>query len=238
MLILLVASGGVLKLAGAIISILFLLLFLFTYKNDLRKLYIENETLKEKQRNNPIKILYLRNFSHDGLKMNNTFSTFFLNFKVTAKGGSYETDLSLKLGKIGHFISIGLPSQEGDIGADREIIDDENWKETVLLRMKTASMIIFRPGLSQGVLWEFEQIVKAGYLHKTIFCMYNKEDKKKTYKNFAFAAADLLSLPKFSYWNNFIYFTTDNQSKKASYIEEMPVYSSLVRQSALVNGST
>jgi hypothetical protein len=170
-----------------------------------------NESLLAKQRGNETKILYLRNFQRDGTvayteRTRTLFGTFYFQYETI----NFETSLSSALSEIGHFIAVGQPSQKKDIGADRISFLDEEWKKYVLDLMQTASMIILRPSLTKGLLWELEQLVLNNHLHKVVICTLNKDDGKAIYNDFRKAVASIIKLPRFSYFRNYLFFDREN----------------------------
>jgi hypothetical protein len=51
--------------------------------------------------------------------------------------------------------------------------------------MKKASLIIMRPYDSEGVMWEFEQIIKHGYLAKTfLYVKWSSEENNISHMHF------------------------------------------------------
>lgn len=61
-------------------------------------------------------------------------------------------------------------------GAERFYITDEHWKEAVENMMKQSKLIILRIGQTDGTLWELHKLIEWGYLNKTIFVVYTKDD--------------------------------------------------------------
>jgi hypothetical protein len=143
-----------------------------------------------------------------------------------------ETNLSELVGKAGHFVALGRQSEANIIGADRFEITDDKWKESIIKLMEETYMIIFRPGTSEGLLWEFNTIVSKNLLHKTIVCMYNVEDGRSEYNNFR-NAVKCIDLPKFSYFSNYVFFDAKNKPHKNSDFEQIPIYKNLINENKL-----
>lgn len=61
-------------------------------------------------------------------------------------------------------------------GAERFYITDDHWKEAVEDMMKRSKMIILRIGQTDGTLWELHKLIELGYINKTIFVVYSRED--------------------------------------------------------------
>jgi hypothetical protein len=157
--------------------------------------YLINENFKEKKRkqhnkrvnfNSDIRpiILYLRAFSKDGLKTMNIPLPFgYSSQQFPIK--SFEMKLDKQIQKIGKFYAIGHPlKNDTDIGAVRESFTNEEWKNAVLQKMKEAIIIIFRPSISEGTIWEFEQIIKYDYLKKTIIAISEDNIEYDHFKEF------------------------------------------------------
>jgi hypothetical protein len=122
-------------------------------------------------------VLYLRPFSADGIK--ETRISFRWGFTATTPIDSVEMKLDKHLKEIGPFYAIGNPDNPGtEIGAVRENFTNKEWQAAVLERMKEASMIIFRPSSSPGILWEFDQLLQNNYLLKTIIAVRKEEESE------------------------------------------------------------
>ena len=61
-------------------------------------------------------------------------------------------------------------------GAERFYITDDHWKDAVEDMMKRSKMIILRIGQTDGTLWELHKLIELGYINKTIFVVYSRED--------------------------------------------------------------
>jgi hypothetical protein len=122
-------------------------------------------------------VLFLRSFDKDGeapLSIMDAVS------KDSKKIITYE-DIAIGYAEmIGPVIAIASPYRavKDILGAAKGHFED--WQSTILKYMETASLIIMRPYDSEGILWEFEQLVKLNYLHKTILYIYfgGKENRK------------------------------------------------------------
>lgn len=126
-------------------------------------------------------VLYLRAFDKDGIK--ETQVPLRWGFNVTSPIDSFEMKLDGKIQSIGQFYAVNDPGKaESEIGAIRERFQEPEWQEGVLKLMNKARLIIYRPATSRGTLWEFDQIVNYGYLHKTIIAV--SKDDLLDYKNF------------------------------------------------------
>src|SRR4051812_25572503 len=100
------------KLYTILISFIVAGIFKYFQSRKLTISRIANEKLLAFQRNNETKVLYLRDFVTDGLKYKTTATQY---STIQYVDTNFETTLSLKVGRLGHFISIGYPSYVGDI---------------------------------------------------------------------------------------------------------------------------
>jgi len=66
-------------------------------------------------------------------------------------------------------IALGRPGEA--IGVGRILTDETDWKTAAAELMLDASLIICIPSAHPGSAWEFEQLIRNGYLRKTVFLM-------------------------------------------------------------------
>ena len=77
---------------------------------------------------------------------------------------------------IGPLVAIGRPEDPfPPIGASRKYVRGASWQELVVSLMHTASLIVVGVSESEGVVWEIEQLVKQGYLGKSVFIIPPEE---------------------------------------------------------------
>ncbi len=184
-----------------------------------------NNKLIAKQRDNTTLILYLRDFSVDGLR---TATVKVGDFKSTFTDTNFETELSITAGQIGHFIAVGISSKTGDIGADRYTIEDEQWKDRITELMEKCSMILIRPSLSVGLIWELEQLVKNDYLRKAVICYHRRQDGWNNYKLFRDVTEHLIKFPKFLFASKFMCIDENKNVTRYSLLEETPIFRELL----------
>ena len=84
--------------------------------------------------------------------------------------------LSEAVSFIGPLIALGEPEEL--LGAGRIKTTEEEWKEDIILMMEYAELIVVIPTERKGILWEIEQIIKHGYLDKTVWIMPQKQKYK------------------------------------------------------------
>ena len=106
-------------------------------------------------------IVYLRPFTKDESLAGQVF-TAVLTSKVLSGFASEEEQLAEAVAPIGPLLAIGQPGERlPKPGAIRAYATDAEWKDVVIHWLTVARLIILRPGTSQGVWWEMEQVVRA-----------------------------------------------------------------------------
>lgn len=78
-----------------------------------------------------------------------------------------EEELTRSLAQYGPLIGLGKPNETS--GATRFEVEEGAWKESVLSYMHEAQLIFMVPAYHEGTKWEMAQILKHGYMKKTIF---------------------------------------------------------------------
>lgn len=126
-------------------------------------------------------ILYLRNFSLDGCKINLPEADFpNVKFKLNLPSLeardinlNIENNLRRKIFPLGLLISIG-DTNPADIGINRVKVSDAQWQTYVRKYMEQCQMIVLRTAsaLTPGVDWEMD-IILANYLSKCLFFVEN-----------------------------------------------------------------
>jgi hypothetical protein len=106
-------------------------------------------------------VLYLRPFQADSeqliSRVLSAFRRFYAGFYAPPSG---EEKLASQFESIGPMIAIGKPGERlATLGAARLYVSDAEWQQTVERLTTDAVLVIIRAGLSQGLLWEIEQIV-------------------------------------------------------------------------------
>jgi hypothetical protein len=96
-------------------------------------------------------VLYLRSFRTDASS----------SAKVLASGLSTEEEqLADALRPFGQLIAIGKPGEPLPLpGAARMYASDAEWKDILLDRMQSASLVVIRASTRRGLLWEVEQAI-------------------------------------------------------------------------------
>jgi hypothetical protein len=193
-------------------------------KGTLERESKNNQAALELQKDNEIKILYLRYFIND---VTRSYTRSFGKWEFLFENTNFENEIAKSVNKIGHFIAVGPPLEDNPIGADKISIPDENWKEKILEVMARCSMIIFRPSFTSSLVWEFEQIIQNDYLSKTIICTQKIEDSDYDY--FRKMSKNLVSikLPRLNMLKSYLCFDTNNKPHFYFELADIPLYRSL-----------
>ena len=152
----------------------------FIIQRDIKK--NSSEYRSSEELDNKVFALYLRAFDDDLIKYNNTPNVI---FPFGIPRFSVETTIIRELGKNISLVKVVDQSQEQKIGASGISLDND-WKEHVLDLMEKAQIILLKPAMSEGLIWEFDQIVAQNYLHKTILVLsygnYDEPEIRELYK--------------------------------------------------------
>jgi hypothetical protein len=108
-------------------------------------------------------ILYLRSFQDDASGLRRSFfRTLALWFNpMMALRSSHEEQLAAMLRKAGPVVAIGDPQEEvPELGAFRLYVSHNDWQQTVLDLMNRSQLVVWRPGHTEGVWWELENLIR------------------------------------------------------------------------------
>ena len=102
-------------------------------------------------------VIYLRSFHEDGTRSPDP--TWLVGFTFITKP-TYEEQISGYFRKIGPFITLsGSGYGPPEVGAARLMTKEENWRQTFDDLIRRCSLIVFRAGDSESLLWELNQLV-------------------------------------------------------------------------------
>lgn len=129
-------------------------------------------------------VLYLRSFRTDASS----------SAKVLASGLTTEEEqLADALRPFGQLIAIGKPGEPLPLpGAARMYASDAEWKDIVLDRMQSASLVVIRASTRRGLLWEVEQAIHLLPPQNVVFFILNMT--MKGYQQFAARVHEDLAL--------------------------------------------
>jgi hypothetical protein len=117
-------------------------------------------------------ILYLRSFEDDRLSLPTVWSARrpFLELFRLRGSEPFEEAVAWELEPYGPVVAVGRPGRSlASLGAAREYLPQERWRDEVAERMATAHAIVITLGDTEGLAWELGQIITAQHLSKTIF---------------------------------------------------------------------
>jgi hypothetical protein len=116
--------------------------------------------------------LYLRSFDDDGLPLPTIASARRPLFELFSVRGAdpFEESVAWELNSYGPVVAVGRPGRSlVTLGAAREHLPDETWRDEVAARMEDAGIIAVATGETDGLAWELGQVVSGGHLAKTFF---------------------------------------------------------------------
>lgn len=116
--------------------------------------------------------LYLRSFDDDSVPLPAIASARRPLFELFSLRGTdpFEESVAWELNSYGPVVAVGRPGRSlASLGAAREHLSDETWREQVASRMDEAGIIAIATGQTDGLAWELGQVVSGGHLSKTIF---------------------------------------------------------------------
>jgi hypothetical protein len=116
--------------------------------------------------------LWLRSFDDDSLPLPSIASARRPLFELFSLRGAdpFEESVAWELNTYGPVVAVGRPGRSlASLGAAREHLSDETWRDQVTARMGEAGIVAVATGETDGLAWELGQIVAGGHLSKTFF---------------------------------------------------------------------
>ena len=116
--------------------------------------------------------LYLRSFDDDSVPLPAIASARRPLFELFSLRGTdpFEESVAWELNCYGPVVAVGRPGRSlASLGAAREHLADETWRDQVASRMDEAGIIAIATGQTDGLAWELGQVVTGGHLSKTVF---------------------------------------------------------------------
>lgn len=128
-------------------------------------------------------VVYLRPFAHDE-SMAGQVLTSFLTQRLYTGLFSTEEQLAEAVAPLGPLIAIGQPGEHlPKPGAVRAYASDAEWKDVVDRWLSKARLVIFRPGMSEGVWWEMERVFTTVQPERILVLLVRV--KRADYESFA-----------------------------------------------------
>jgi hypothetical protein len=119
-------------------------------------------------------ILYLRSFEDDALRVATILSARrpFLELFTTRGTDPFEESVTWQISPYGPVVAVGRPGRSlASLGAARDHLPDDIWRQEVARRMAEARVIVVVIGATEGLRWELTQIVAGGHLGRTVFVL-------------------------------------------------------------------
>jgi hypothetical protein len=116
--------------------------------------------------------LYLRSFDDDSVPLPMIASARRPLLELFSLRGTdpFEESVAWELNSYGPVVAVGRPGRSlASLGAAREHLSDETWRDQVASRMDEAGIIAIATGETDGLAWELGQVVTGGHLSKTVF---------------------------------------------------------------------
>lgn len=118
--------------------------------------------------------MYLREFSTDA---EYTYESNIINDKNSE--GTFEESVARALEDEGILLAVGRPDERFPTsGGFRLYLEDEEWQRTISKLITMSDVILLRCGDRPGVTWELEQVIKEGFLSRTVFVAFNESKAK------------------------------------------------------------
>ena len=118
-------------------------------------------------------VLYLRSFEDDDDLRVATVATPrrpFLEMLRLRGSDPFEEALAWELAPHGPVVAVGRPGRSlATLGAARDHLPDDQWREGVSDRMADAAAIVVVIAATDGLAWEVGEIARDGHLGKTVF---------------------------------------------------------------------
>jgi hypothetical protein len=161
---------AVLDVGMLVLGVLLLVIGGFTVRLARMWARVSAERLRARDPRPPV--LYLRSFEDDDLVLPAVLSARrpFLELFAVRGSDPFEESIAWQLSAYGPVVAIGRPGRSiASLGAARDLLPDEVWRQGVSERMAAARAIVVTIGSTDGLRWEMAQLVAGGYLDRTVF---------------------------------------------------------------------
>jgi hypothetical protein len=160
----------VLNVGTLVLGVLLLVIGGFTVRLARMWARVSAERLRARDPRPPV--LYLRSFEDDDLILPAVLSARrpFLELFAVRGSDPFEESIAWQLAAYGPVVAIGRPGRSiASLGAARDLLPDDVWRQGVSERMAAARAIVVTIGSTDGLRWEMAQLISGGYLDRTIF---------------------------------------------------------------------
>jgi hypothetical protein len=161
---------ALLNLAALVAGVVLLILGGFAVR--LARIWARGSAQRVRARDRRPPILYLRSFEDDALKLPAVVSARRPFLELFAARGSdpFEESIAWQVAPYGPVVAIGRPGRSlQSLGAARDHLPDDVWRERVSELMTAARAIVVIIGSTEGLRWEVAQLVSGGHLDVTVF---------------------------------------------------------------------
>ena len=117
-------------------------------------------------------VLYLRSFEDDALRLPVVVSARRPFLELFAARGSdlFEESIAWQVAPYGPVVAVGRPGRSTrSLGAARELLSEDMWRDDVAERMSGAGAIVVILGATEGLEWEVGRIAADGHLDRCLF---------------------------------------------------------------------
>jgi hypothetical protein len=141
------------------------MLFGFARAAALRRL--STPTYRVLQRDERAPVLLLRSFGDDVIRMPKPWWMLRLG-----RARTFEEVLATELWRVGPVTAIGKPGERlPRVGAAREYVTNELWKQRVAERVEEAQLVVMVIGTTEGLAWEVQHMLERGVAPKLLLAI-------------------------------------------------------------------
>ncbi len=97
-----------------------------------------------------------------------------------------EQQLAILFRNHADFCAIGRPGERFPVpgGADRQYVNQEEWKEAVIGLLEAARYVVIQPAKTEGVWWEVETVLSRVPPERLLMCLSNFRGRQNDYERF------------------------------------------------------
>lgn len=142
-------------------------------------------------------VLYLRSFREDGSRDQGVVFIWF-PFPTYLPKPTYEEQIAPYFKKIGPFVALSSTNfGPPELGASRLMTPDANWQQAFFDLLQRCSLVVFRAGDSQSLIWELNQIIRRVDPRKVIVYLQIGDEADRTVQQARYARFVGLTTPIF-----------------------------------------
>ncbi|MBN1666211.1 MAG: hypothetical protein JW862_03960 [Anaerolineales bacterium] len=142
-------------------------------------------------------VFYLRSFREDGSRDQGVIFVWF-PFPTYLPKPTYEEQIAPYFKRIGPFVTLSAANfGPPELGASRLMTDDANWQQSFLDLIRRCSLVVFRAGDSQSLIWELNQLIRRVDPRKVIIYLQIGDDADRAVQQARYARFVGLTTPIF-----------------------------------------